>query len=288
MVVVTDAIGILRTPIDPEGSEPRLEAYAYDDGALAWSLSDEHAVGRPWLAEAQGLLLEALSDPPRLRGIELATGRVRWEVTDAALTRAPADGWHVRAQGSTVSVVLADALLLIGVVDGAARHAEPDGSVSVAVCGGSVASLSRAGVLRLASIEGRDTFDVGRAPPGRVSCAVERSGRGLVGWVREAGADGSAPERGDAIDDGVVPPSAVGAVFGVLGVGSDGARRTWAFTTRGDGPRSVLFRAAPVCRAIFRDPYASVVYDDSEPAPPPPRVSFDCDSGVVVDDRSRW
>lgn len=261
----------------------RLEAYAYDDGERLWSVPDEDGgLVRPWLAEAEGLLLEACSGPTRLRAIELATGRVRWELGEALLAGHPVGGWSVRPQPASLEIVLADAVLAIDAEDGDVTHLEPSGSSSVARCHDLVASQGSDGRLWL-STPGIAPLEIGRAPRGRVSCTSNGRGGALVAWNGVDGAGDPSPERGEPLDDGVVPPAVEGAVLAVRGLGGPDAARSWAFATRGDGPRTVSL--GPPCRATFYDPWASND-DTGEPPPPPPRLSFDCETGApAIDDR---
>lgn len=283
-VTLAPELAVLRTPSGDEG-RARLEAYAYDDGALLWAEDACGEVTRPWLDEAEGLLLEACSAPARLRAIELGSGRARWEIVDAVLERQPPSAWSVRAAQGPIEVVLADAALRIDPRDGAVIHLEPDGAISIARCGELVTSQSSDGRLHIGTAASTP-LEIGRAPRGRVSCASDARGGAIVGWVGLEGPGIAPATRGEALPDGVVPAGVEGAVLAVRGIGGSEARRTWAFATRGDGPRSLSL--GPPCRAELFDPWSTTVFGMDEPRPAPPRLSFDCETGESAIDRRPW
>ena len=285
-VVLAPSIAILRMPSDPDDPSPRLEAYDYDTGVRRWQVADDGGT-RSWLAEEAGLLVEAWSAPTRVRALELATGRVRWDVHDEAFVRASASAWTVRRTPHELQVITADAFLAIALEDGTIRHATPTQARSVAACGSLVASLSLDGSLRIDSIAGGASVEVGRAPSGRVSCAVGTAGRALIGWTRGDDGRPQRPGRGVPLDDGVVPAIAPGAVFGVRGAGSVEAQRSFAFTTTEEGPLDVSFER--VCIATF-DGHDPPLPDGvmGEPPEPPPEIAFDCETGAVAEAPSRW
>ena len=275
-VVLADDLAVLRASSD---RGLRREARAYADGALLWTQDACVGPTTPWLDQSDGLLVEPCSGPVRLRALELASGRVRWESVDAALERWPSSAWAVRAQRGTIEVVVADAVLTIDPADGHVTHLEAESAISVARCGALVASQSSDGRLWLAP-DGGAQLEIGRAPAGHVSCATMAPDGALVGWLRVEGHPIAPVARGESLADGIVPAGVEGAVLAVRGIGGAAAHRTWAFTTRGDGPRGVFDRHP--CWAALFDPYAG-----SSVPWIPPHLSFDCETGEPAVDEPR-
>ena len=279
-VVLTPALAVLRTPRDEAAGAPQLEAYTYGSGELVWRLEDDHFLARPPLrVDALGLLLEVRERPMRVRAIELADGRVRWELEDPAITP---DLRLERVLGPELLVRSGAQILAISAGEGTRRPLGPPGALSVQVCGELVVSLDGGGALRIGRLEGGESTEVGHAPAGTVSCATDGA-RTLVGWTsatRQSARFEHARHRElDLLADGVVLVDAPGAVLAIEGAGTPSARRIWAATTRWGGPSEL--RLGSPCRLGLEHPGTrGVDIGDEEPVARLPQVLFDCATGA--------
>ena len=280
-VVLTPALSVLRTPHDATSEDPRLEAYDHGTGALVWSVEDDDAAlsRPPTLVVALGLLLEVQEGPLGLRAIELESGHVRWELEDPRITP---ELWLEGVRGPELLLRVGPNVLAVSGGEGTIRALAPPSPLSVDVCGDVVASLDREGVLRVDALAGGTSLEIGRAAAGTVSCVTDGA-RTLVGWMRptigRARFDATRDRELDLLTDGVVPPDAPGAVFGIEGAGT-AARRVWAATTRWGGPSELRLEAT--CSLGLEDPREHrAEVDDEEAVARVPRVFFDCATGTT-------